>query len=99
MRDRADVERLALVEEEDFDGVVLDVTLNLKGSAGVVLVGMAHDVVGGLIAGEDDGVGSRLVQAGYVADGSDEGPNQAEKAQIAGNGERPGHSVQGHAAA
>src|SRR5436309_699010 len=60
---------------------------------------MPHDVVGGLVGGEDDGVGVAFVETGDLTDRLDEGTSQAEEAEVVGDGQRPGGRILGHACA
>src|SRR5438874_938118 len=57
VRNGGEVERLAFVVQVDFDAIGADITLDLHLGIGGALVSMAHNVVGGLIGGKDDGVG------------------------------------------
>ena len=97
VRDGREVERLAFVVQVDLDAVGADVTLNLHLGVGGALVSVAHDVVGGLVGGEDDGVCSPLIEAGDLTDCLDERPSQPQQAKVAGNGERPGGLFGGRA--
>ena len=40
--------------------------------AGIALMGVAHDVIGGLVGGQDDGMSGTVVEAGNLTDCLDE---------------------------
>jgi hypothetical protein len=94
---RCEVERGALVDEEDFDAVRPEDTLDLQGCVGLPAVGVADYVIGCLVGGEDDGVGSFLIEPRYLTDRLDEGSRQGQKPQVTREGQGPrrllGHPV------
>ena len=59
-------------------------------TVGVALIGMAHDIVGGFVGGQDDGMRGRFIEAGDLAHRFDESSCQRQKAEVAGNRQGPG---------
>ena len=92
------VERSPDIMNMDFQSFRSDKALDLHRSVGLPLVGVAHDVIDSLVASENDGVAGRLIHACQFADGVNEGASQSKQPKVAGNGERPGRSIRGHAA-
>ena len=69
-----------------FDLVICKATLNLQSCTRLALVGMADDVSGGFVRGEDDGLDYGLTDAAAPADAFDKRAHEAELPAITGNG-------------
>ena len=96
MRHRGQVEGGSLIEEMDFQALGLKETLHLELSVRAVQMGMANDIVDGLVGGQHHGGGGFLIQAANLANRFNEGPGQGHLMQVAGDNQGPGRSRGGH---
>ena len=86
---------MAFVEKVDFEVLICNVTPDLESGIRLTVVGMADDVAGGFVGGEDDPVDHGLTDAAAPADAFDKGAHEAELPAIARNGQGPGLIVRG----
>jgi hypothetical protein len=83
VRNCSQVERISFIEQADLQAFGPQEALDLNLSLGLVLMSVTDNVVDGFVNGQDDGIGSFLIQQADLTHGLDKSPSQVEPSKIA----------------